>query len=126
MDKYKEFSDLRIKLRCFVSTDIRDPAGKKVGTKSYEEYETTKGIIKSENWYDQVYNLIKKYDEIELLENLKKYVKENCAWLKEATEEAITEYALELHCNRIFENPAWVGYEKFKEMPIKKEQLCLI
>jgi hypothetical protein len=125
MDKYKEFSDHKIGLRFFMTRDIRDAAGKKIKIPGYEEFETPKGRIESSLWYEQAYRLIEKYNEIQILEDIKNHVKLHCAWLREAVEEQITKYALELHIARIYENPEWVGYEEFKRRNQKSEQLSL-
>lgn len=125
MDKHMEFSNLEIRLRFFVSSDIRNVEGKRIGTIGIQEYKTKSGVIEAEKWYEQAYKLIEKYNELEILEDLKKYTKENCSWLQKADDKKITEYALELHIRRIFEKHEWVGYEKFIEMRGHKEQLSL-
>jgi hypothetical protein len=125
VDKYKEFTNHRIRLRFFISRDIRNFEGKRIKTVGIEEFQTAKGNIESPLWYEQTYKLVEKYNEIQIFEDLKKYIKLHCAWLKEAGEEQITKYALELHIARIFENPEWVGYEEFKRRNQKSEQLSL-
>lgn len=120
MDKEKEFSDHRIKLKFFVSEVIRNN-GTKVGEKSRTEFEVKKGIIEENKWYEQAMELIQKYNEVHILEALKIYCKKHCAWLQ--SDDELYKYCVELHVSRIFENPEWLGYEEFrnsdKEMQVK-------
>jgi hypothetical protein len=119
-NKNQDFSDHEIHLKYFRYEDIRDLMGKKTGCKSWDDFKTSKGIIHEEVWREQALELISKYGETGILENLKKFIPEYCAWLK--TKDEILQYALELHMMRIFENPNWACYGAFHS---GSEQLSL-
>lgn len=71
------------------------------------------GDIEYSQWVILVLELIKRSNEMELLDALKCWAQENCAWLHNKKD--IEECALDLHVSRIFENPKWAAYNQFRD-----------
>ena len=71
------------------------------------------GDIEYSQWVILVLELIKRSNEMELLDALKCWAQENCAWLHNKKD--IEECALDLHVSRIFENPKWAAYNQLRD-----------
>lgn len=89
---------------------------------------TPLGQIPLEQWKQIATQLIQRDNETEIYEQLKQYVIDTCAYLRGT--DHLEEYALELHTNRIFDNPAWVGFIPFntahRPAAIKDIELVLV
>ena len=74
---------------------------------------TAIGDIEENAWASLVEALIEREGEQELFKSLLAYVTDSCHWLHSTKERH--EYALQLHCRRLFDNPQWAGYTEFNE-----------
>lgn len=72
---------------------------------------TAIGDIEESAWTSLVEALIEREGEQELFKSLLAYVTDSCRWLHSTKERH--EYALQLHCRRLFDNPQWAGYTEF-------------
>lgn len=84
------------------------------GRKKYryiQEYETEKGKFSPEKWKEVVRKAIVEEDKTELLERIKAYCGEHCAWLHKRDE--IEEYAMECLCSE-----AYLYWEDFEQETI--------
>ena len=77
------------------------------------------GDVERSVWLEAAEALIKRTGEGKLLDALIKWSRDNCAWLRKERE--YREYAIELHVNRIFDNPKWIGQSDFYNHYYKKE-----
>lgn len=75
--------------------------------------QTENGDIEITLWRRLVRELIRENGEQALFYALEQYVRSFAAWLR--TDAEIEQYALELHADRIFDDPAWAGYEEFNQ-----------
>ena len=73
--------------------------------------ETAIGDIELSVWKDAVSQLIQKNEEEDIYQALLTYVAKHCPWWHTQQEREIE--ALDLHCQRIFENPTWINREIF-------------
>lgn len=80
-------------------------------TKYRVGFQTNIGDIEVSVWMDLMRGLISRLGETEIQDHLRRWAKDNCAWLH--TPAQIEAYALELHAARIFENPNWCGFAEF-------------
>lgn len=65
-----------------------------------EEYETAAGIFSSAVWKEKALHAIEDENQTELLEKVKRYCKQHCAWMKSKT--ALEEYAIDCLCGRSY------------------------
>ena len=72
---------------------------------------TNIGDIEVSQWERLVHELISRNQEEELYAHLCQWIKETALWLHGKHE--IEQYALELHADRIFDNPKWRDYIPF-------------
>lgn len=80
--------------------------------------QTEIGDFEAHDWMRLVRSLICRSGEEDLQQQLLNWVYKNMPWLHSDFERQLQ--ALELHASRIFENPQWVGYEKFREEYLSK------
>lgn len=113
-NKIEEFKNHKQGLSYVHFETIRNPAGKKIGQKCIQHFETKKGKIEASLWHKQALSLIVKYQEEEILTALMVYCKDRLAWLKDASYDEVLKESLDLHIRRIFECKDWLGYEEFK------------
>lgn len=89
-----------------------DNRGKKVwGYK--ETYKTNAGEFVPQEWREKIKEAIEQAGEMELLENLKNYCREHCAWLHKESE--IEDYAMDVLASRAY--LCWEGFN-----PIDKKK----
>ena len=103
-------------LHCCYSTFrpyVKSGSGRDKVYDSFVGVVTPVGEIEISEWRGLVKELIARAGEEELFEHLKVWAKEECAWLH--TKQEIEDYALELHANRIFDNPDWADYQSFRK-----------
>ena len=72
-----------------------------------ERYVTQAGIFLPEEWKKRAKAAIEAEGELALLENVKDYCKEHCAWLH--TESKLEEYAMNCTCGRSYRH--WKEFE---------------
>lgn len=114
------FSDLRWQYA--VGRSYTEGSGINRKTTYQSGVSTPIGIIEQSQWVALVRNLIEQAGEKHLYENMLSWVKSNCAWLSNNERNAQI-YALELHTDRIFDNPKWVGFLPFNEK-YRPDALC--
>ena len=129
-EKVREFKELK----CHYQTHSTIGRRKKDLISTFH-YATDLGLIEKSEWEKRVNELIEKYDEVETLESLKRFLKNECAWLNyerfkpsmedqeermKLYEENIKSEALELHAMRIFECYDWKGLEVFENVYANK------
>lgn len=102
--------DLRVHYQTLHNVHISGTRRNRV-TEDRTGMKTNIGDIEISAWMDLIRGLITRLGETDLQEQLQRWVKENCAWLH--TQEAVEQYALELHATRIFDDPMWIGYIGF-------------
>ena len=104
--------DYKIEIR----TNTSDMTGKykvdrkgnqKPVTKYVEKYQTPVGTFLPGEWKTKALKAIKEDGETELLENVKEYCREHCAWLR--TEKELEEYAISCLCSRAYRH--WPDFE---------------
>ena len=104
-----EFEDLRWKYGTFQSVSAGSGRDKKYS--SWSGVKTRIGEIEKSVWYQAAERLIREKGEHELLGYLTKWCSERNV-LKESAGE-IRKKALQLHVDRIFDNPRWVDFVPF-------------
>lgn len=74
---------------------------------------TNLGNLELSEWRRLVHAAIEQSNEQALHSQLLRWVKERCPF--QHTKEEIETYALELHADRLFDNPKWAAYEEFNQ-----------
>jgi len=110
MSKLDEFKKLRVHYWTGRDESYKNHLGKKVN-KYRHGVKTDLGDIEISEWRKMAYDLIVKYNELDILEQLKVFVSENYPRSKGND---IEQEALDFHMSRIFESPDWFYYNKFR------------
>lgn len=79
---------------------------------------TALGDIEESAWASLVEALVEREGERELFQSLLAYITDTCHWLHSTKERH--EYALQVHCRRLFDNPQWAGYTEFNNQHRKE------
>lgn len=104
------------KLIEFDNLRIRYGVHRAISKKEYfSGFKTNFGVIEKKEWTKRAEELISKYNEAYITEALIKYLRDECVWLKNVSEEEIRIEALERHASRLFERKEWVDYSLFLE-----------
>lgn len=102
--------------RIIIRTGSTEPTGqyivnrkgnRKPVLKYAERYETRAGTFPPEVWKAKAMEAIKADDELELMEKVKEYCRNHCAWLRRENE--LEEYAIDCLCGRIYRH--WPDFE---------------
>lgn len=106
------FADIRYRVGTGRAHTEKDGHGKK--TCHYRVGVSTPiGDIEESVWYQVANALIEREGETELFSQLKDWVKDHIAWVR--TKDEISQYAMRLHVNRIFDDPEWVDFLPFNK-----------
>lgn len=114
--KKAEFEKLKVHYNTGRDESYKNLAGDKVH-KYRHGMMTDIGDIVIDNWIKMANELIDKYNERDIYEELLKY-----SPFKNKKDCVIN--ALEMHMARMFENTEWVSYEKFKTSFFDKRNRC--
>lgn len=76
-------------------------------TRYVARYKTPAGIFTPEEWKKQALSAIEAEGESDLLERIKAYCREQCAWTRK--EKEIEEYAMDCLCSRSYRH--WEDFE---------------
>lgn len=76
-------------------------------TKFVERYETAAGIFLPDEWMKKALGAIEAEGEMSLLESIKEYCRNHCAWLYK--EKEVEEYAIDCLCSRAYRH--WDDFE---------------
>lgn len=104
------FSDIRHRGGTGRGHTEKDGQGKK-STYYRVGVNTPIGDIEERVWYQVGEALIEREGESELFSQMKDWCKDHIPWLR--TKDEIVRYAIELHVNRIFDDPEWVDFLHF-------------
>lgn len=102
--------NLKCGLRTFRTSTRGTGKDKKVTCHSLVQ--TPVGEMEVDKWIKLMQKAIKNAGESEIYSRLLEYAV-NLPWIH--SEKEAIQYATELHSLRIFENPEWVGYEKWQK-----------
>ena len=119
------FDDIRI--HGGVGKSVSEGKGRYKTHSYWSGVQTNIGEIELSEWMALAWELVKYKGEQALFEQLLEYVN-NFKWLRRGDEKK--QYALSLHCSRIFDNPGWVGYlpfnRKYRPENIQTESIIMI
>lgn len=121
IDKIEELKDI-LDTVTFEQISYKYGTGRSITIESMQEKKsryrngvmTEIGDIEESVWRQAVEYVIRRDNETELHKNLRAWLKDiSPGWFK--TDKDLTQYALELHSIRIFDNPKWVYYIAFNK-----------
>ena len=102
------FDDIRIHYG--VGKSLSEGQGRYKKHSYWSGVQTNIGEIELSEWTVLAREFVEFKGERALFEQILEYTN-SCKWLKRSDEKK--QYALELHCARIFDKPGWVGYLSF-------------
>ena len=113
-----KFSDLRVRYGTGRSIHVSG-TGRDKKFRYRRGAMTDLGDLEISEWKSLINALIEYHSEQEIQQQLQQWSKAECPWLHD--EDEVEEYALSLHADRIFDNPAWAGYISFNRKYRPKE-----
>ena len=87
--------------------EVNRKGNRKPVLKYTERYETRAGTFRPEEWKTKALEAIKENGELELLEKIKEYCRNHCAWLRRENE--LEEHTIDCLCGRSYRH--WPDFE---------------